>query len=226
MAHSSVNGLAIVVGRNHYQAAGGIGKEAVFAFAEAGAEDNICADLKGNEPPASPKKVKLLLPAQFQSRRFYGRCNRLPTRTVFGRFCGPGICKNRLSRQCRWRKNGNFHLKSKTNARISHRCRGRGPLPPDLRRRPHPRLRRQRPRRLPPLQSRRPALTAQTTYAVRTKRFGEQALSRGAIVHVASAMAFGAVPCETPYITAKHALLGITRASAMDPSQRASASTR
>ncbi|OAG10984.1 uncharacterized protein CC84DRAFT_1173290 [Paraphaeosphaeria sporulosa] len=40
----------------HYQAAGGIGKEAVFAFAEAGAEDNICADLKGNEPPASPKK--------------------------------------------------------------------------------------------------------------------------------------------------------------------------
>jgi NAD(P)-dependent dehydrogenase (short-subunit alcohol dehydrogenase family) len=58
-----------------------------------------------------------------------------------------------------------------------------------------------------------PVMAEQHPYTVSTKRFGERTLSRGAIVHVASAMAFGAVPCKTPYITAKHALLGITRAS-------------
>ncbi|KAF1992985.1 NAD(P)-binding protein, partial [Amniculicola lignicola CBS 123094] len=34
-----------------------------------------------------------------------------------------------------------------------------------------------------------------------------------AIIHVVSAMAFGAGPCKVLYITAQHALLGITRAS-------------
>ncbi|ORY09576.1 hypothetical protein BCR34DRAFT_665425 [Clohesyomyces aquaticus] len=59
-------------------------------------------------------------------------------------------------------------------------------------------------------------IAVQEPVKVSTKRFGERTLSRGAIVNVASAMAFGAVPGKTPYITSKHALLGITRASAMD----------
>jgi NAD(P)-dependent dehydrogenase (short-subunit alcohol dehydrogenase family) len=58
-----------------------------------------------------------------------------------------------------------------------------------------------------------PVMAGQEPYNVTTKRFGKRSLSRGSIVNVASAMAFGAVPCKTPYITAKHALLGITRAS-------------
>jgi len=36
--------------------------------------------------------------------------------------------------------------------------------------------------------------------------------SRGSIVNVASALAFGPMPTTTPYITAKHTLLGITKA--------------
>lgn len=56
-------------------------------------------------------------------------------------------------------------------------------------------------------------MTAQEPRTLTTKRFGTRSLSRGAIVHIASAMAFGAVPYKTPYITAKHALLGIVRAS-------------
>jgi NAD(P)-dependent dehydrogenase (short-subunit alcohol dehydrogenase family) len=58
-----------------------------------------------------------------------------------------------------------------------------------------------------------PVMASQEPYTVETNRFGTRQLSRGAIVHIASAMAFGAVPCKTPYITAKHALLGITRSS-------------
>jgi NAD(P)-dependent dehydrogenase (short-subunit alcohol dehydrogenase family) len=56
-------------------------------------------------------------------------------------------------------------------------------------------------------------MAEQEPYAVKTRRFGTRTLSRGAFVHVASALAFGAVPYKTPYITAKHALLGIIRAS-------------
>jgi NAD(P)-dependent dehydrogenase (short-subunit alcohol dehydrogenase family) len=56
-------------------------------------------------------------------------------------------------------------------------------------------------------------MSEQEPPTVQTKRFGSRSLSRGAIVHIASAMAFGAVPYKTPYITAKHALLGIVKAS-------------
>ena len=46
-----------------------------------------------------------------------------------------------------------------------------------------------------------------------TKRFGERRLGRGSIVNLASAMSVGAIPRKTPYTTAKHALLGLTRSS-------------
>jgi NAD(P)-dependent dehydrogenase (short-subunit alcohol dehydrogenase family) len=60
MVHSSVNGFAIVTGvcceltirhilLTDTKAAGGIGKEIVFALAEAGAKGVLCADLKGDE---------------------------------------------------------------------------------------------------------------------------------------------------------------------------------
>lgn len=62
-----------------------------------------------------------------------------------------------------------------------------------------------------------PVMAGQEAHTVTTKRFGTRTPSHGAIIHVASAMAFGAVPCKAPYITAKHALLGITRASGKLP---------
>jgi NAD(P)-dependent dehydrogenase (short-subunit alcohol dehydrogenase family) len=57
------------------------------------------------------------------------------------------------------------------------------------------------------------AMASQEPTTISTKRFGVRTLSRGSIVNVASAMAFGALPGKTPYVTSKHALLGITRAS-------------
>ena len=48
---------------------------------------------------------------------------------------------------------------------------------------------------------------------VTTKRFGSRTLCRGSIVNVASTMSMGATPRKTPYVTSKHALLGLTRAA-------------
>ncbi|KAI5867645.1 NAD(P)-binding protein [Durotheca rogersii] len=47
-------------------------------------------------------------------------------------------------------------------------------------------------------------------------RHGIRDVGRGAIVHVCSAMAVGAVPWKAPYVASKHAMLGLTRACAMD----------
>ncbi|PVH96913.1 NAD(P)-binding protein, partial [Periconia macrospinosa] len=47
-------------------------------------------------------------------------------------------------------------------------------------------------------------------------RHGTRDLGRGSIVNVASAASHGVVPAKLPYCASKHALLGITRACAMD----------
>jgi NAD(P)-dependent dehydrogenase (short-subunit alcohol dehydrogenase family) len=56
-------------------------------------------------------------------------------------------------------------------------------------------------------------MITQDPMTVSTKRYGVRTLSRGAIVNVASAMALGALPGKTPYVTSKHALMGITKAA-------------
>jgi NAD(P)-dependent dehydrogenase (short-subunit alcohol dehydrogenase family) len=56
-------------------------------------------------------------------------------------------------------------------------------------------------------------MAGQDPMTISTKRFGTRTLSRGSIVDVASAMAFGALPGKAPYVTSKHALLGLMRSS-------------
>ncbi|KAF2230898.1 NAD(P)-binding protein [Viridothelium virens] len=56
----------------------------------------------------------------------------------------------------------------------------------------------------------------QDPISITLPRHGARNLGRGSIVNVASAMSYGVVPAKLPYATSKHALLGITRALAMD----------
>ncbi|MCJ1390657.1 hypothetical protein MMC18_003518 [Xylographa bjoerkii] len=49
-----------------------------------------------------------------------------------------------------------------------------------------------------------------------TSRTGERDIGRGAIVNIASAMAHAAVPGRMAYTTSKHAVLGITKAAAIE----------
>ncbi|KAL9087244.1 MAG: hypothetical protein Q9165_006738 [Trypethelium subeluteriae] len=56
----------------------------------------------------------------------------------------------------------------------------------------------------------------QDPISITLPRHGARDLGRGCIVNVASAMSYGVVPAKLPYSASKHALLGITRALAMD----------
>ncbi|KAF2651449.1 NAD(P)-binding protein, partial [Lophiostoma macrostomum CBS 122681] len=59
-------------------------------------------------------------------------------------------------------------------------------------------------------------MTSQEPRTIETKRFGSRSLGRGSIVNMASAMSVRVIPHKTPYIMAKHALLGFTKSAAMD----------
>ncbi|PVI03083.1 NAD(P)-binding protein [Periconia macrospinosa] len=191
MPLSSITGIAIVVG-----AAGGIGKEAVFALAEAGAKGVICADIKGDEVKAIAEQSKALAASpDFKSSGF--AVDVTDSQSVqslvrfavneFGRIDYLINAAGVRSRSAAMVSN-NFNRVHDVNARGAFLL----------------------------SKAVAPVMAGQEPYTITTKRFGERTLSCGSIVHVASAMAFGAVPCKTAYITAKHALLGITRASAMD----------
>ncbi|KAJ2997556.1 hypothetical protein NUW58_g620 [Xylaria curta] len=59
-------------------------------------------------------------------------------------------------------------------------------------------------------------MRSQDIHQIDVDRHGTISAGRGAIVNVSSAMAFGAVPAKAPYTASKHAMLGLTRACAMD----------
>jgi NAD(P)-dependent dehydrogenase (short-subunit alcohol dehydrogenase family) len=55
-------------------------------------------------------------------------------------------------------------------------------------------------------------MQAQQSKSVTTLRGSVRDIGKGAIVNVASALSYGAVPGKIGYIASKHALLGITKA--------------
>ncbi|KAF7877098.1 uncharacterized protein EAF02_008318 [Botrytis sinoallii] len=59
-------------------------------------------------------------------------------------------------------------------------------------------------------------MASQEPRVVAATRGRERNLGRGSIVNVGSALSYGAVPYKVGYVTSKHALLGITKASAVE----------
>ncbi|KAI1208258.1 NAD(P)-binding protein [Annulohypoxylon truncatum] len=59
-------------------------------------------------------------------------------------------------------------------------------------------------------------MQSQEPVSVDLGRHGRRDVGRGSIVNVSSAMAIAAVPAKAPYTTSKHAVTGITKAAAMD----------
>lgn len=51
---------------------------------------------------------------------------------------------------------------------------------------------------------------------VKTRRYGERSIGRGAIVNVASGLSLTGIGLKVPYVASKHAFLGITRAASLD----------
>jgi NAD(P)-dependent dehydrogenase (short-subunit alcohol dehydrogenase family) len=51
---------------------------------------------------------------------------------------------------------------------------------------------------------------------VKTKRYGERSIGRGAIVNVASGLSLIGIGLKVPYVASKHAVLGITRTASLD----------
>ncbi|KAK7927531.1 hypothetical protein PG985_004529 [Apiospora marii] len=60
------------------------------------------------------------------------------------------------------------------------------------------------------------AMKLQDIRHVSLGRHGSRDVGRGSIVNVSSGQSIAAAPHRTPYVTSKHAILGLTRASAMD----------
>lgn len=59
-------------------------------------------------------------------------------------------------------------------------------------------------------------MISQDPVEVNLGRLGTRDAGRGSIVNVSSAMALVAVPAKAPYTTSKHAVTGVTKAAAMD----------
>ncbi|XDG05434.1 hypothetical protein ABKA04_005049 [Annulohypoxylon sp. FPYF3050] len=59
-------------------------------------------------------------------------------------------------------------------------------------------------------------MQSQEPVSVDLGRHGQRDVGRGSIVNVSSAMALVAVPAKAPYTTSKHAVTGVTKAAVMD----------
>ncbi|KAF2868457.1 hypothetical protein BDV95DRAFT_579890 [Massariosphaeria phaeospora] len=194
MTQASLDGYAIITG-----AASGIGKETAFALAEAGAKGVLFADIQGDKASAAAEDCKALAIApDFKSISFTVDISDAQAveemvdhaKEQFGRI---DYCVNAAgidSPMVPFTDTPNDTFDQVHNVNV----RGTFFVTKAVAR----------------------VMAAQEPLTTTTKRFGPRTLSRGSIVIVASAIAFGAVPGKTSYCTSKHAVLGLARSSAMD----------
>ncbi|KAI1264009.1 NAD(P)-binding protein [Xylariaceae sp. FL1019] len=195
MAHFNLEGIAIVVG-----AAGGIGREVAFAFAEAGVQAMLLADINADESEKVAAKAKTL-----------AKCTSFNCKSVkvdiadvqsvnamvdvavkkFGRIdycvnaCGVDVAE--------------YTPFQETMVEDYERVLGINAKGPFLVARAVGKT-----------------MLSQDPATVDLGRLGTRDIGRGSIVNVSSAMAACAVPAKAPYTTSKHALTGVMRAAAMD----------
>lgn len=194
----------------------------MFSFAEAGAKGVICADIKGDD--ATKVAEESIALAAFPNFRSLGFSLDITDSQSIKNFIEFTV---REFRRINYLVNaaGVSTERRREERFIAYRtyidrCRSACTIQCHFRCRHAPSSKRKRQWSLLISKAVAPVMTEQEPHTVKTKRFGTRSLSRGAIVHIASAMAFGAVPYKTPYITAKHALLGIVRASGKRDSHR------
>ncbi|KAI1282801.1 NAD(P)-binding protein [Xylaria sp. FL0933] len=195
MAQFKLDGVALVVG-----AAGGIGREVVFTFAEAGVKGILLADVNG-EASAQVAEQSKSLAANPEYKGLSTRVDVVDAESVdkmvklavdtFGRI---DYCISAFGVDV-----AEYVPFQNTTPEDYDRVLGINTKGPFLVTRAISKV-----------------MLAQDPVQVDLGRLGKRDAGRGSIVNVSSAMALVAVPAKAPYTTSKHAVTGVTKAAAMD----------
>ncbi|KAI0810328.1 NAD(P)-binding protein [Xylaria sp. FL0064] len=195
MAQFKLDGVALVVG-----AAGGIGREVVFTFAEAGVKGILLADVNG-EASAQVAEQSKSLAANPEYNCLSTRVDVVDAESVdkmvklavdtFGRI---DYCISAFGVDV-----AEYVPFQNTTPEDYDRVLGINTKGPFLVTRAISKV-----------------MLAQDPVQVDLGRLGKRDAGRGSIVNVSSAMALVAVPAKAPYTTSKHAVTGVTKAAAMD----------
>ncbi|KAI1326777.1 NAD(P)-binding protein [Xylariaceae sp. FL0255] len=195
MAQFKLDGIALVVG-----AAGGIGEEVAFTFAEAGVKGMLLADINTDGANKAAEKTKSVASnASFKclttgvdatDADSVGNMVKLAVDT-FGRI---DYCINAIGVDV-----AEYVPFQNTSLEDYDRVLGANTKGPFLITR-----------------AVGDVMLSQDPVKVNMGRHGTRDAGRGSIVHVSSAMSLCAVPAKAPYTTSKHALTGVMRAAAMD----------
>ncbi|KAI1200929.1 NAD(P)-binding protein [Nemania serpens] len=195
MAQFKLDGVAIIVG-----AAGGIGREVAFTFAEAGVKGMLLADIEADAAVQIAEQSKSLA-SNPEHTCLSTRVDVVDVASVdemvnlavetFGRV---DYCVSALGVDVA--EYVPFH---ETTPEDYDRVLGINTKGPFLVTRAVGR-----------------AMLAQEPAQVNLGRLGIRDVGRGSIVTVSSAMALVAAPAKAPYTTSKHAVTGVARAAAMD----------
>lgn len=194
MAVKGVNGVALITG-----AAGGIGREAAFAFAEAGANGIIFADMNDNGAREAAEQSKIVAiqsayrylvvhldvtdPASVQSMvdaaiKEFGRID-------YSVNCaGVGTDSNAPTADASVEE---FDKLAEINTRGTMLC----------------------------VRAVSKAMAVQEPLMYRG-RHGQRSLGRGSIINITSVMSFIGARGKLPYAASKHAVMGITKTAALD----------
>ncbi|KAI1505252.1 NAD(P)-binding protein [Biscogniauxia marginata] len=169
MAQFRLDGFAIIVG-----AAGGIGREVVLTFAEAGVKGILLADINSEAVGQVADQSKALA----SNPKYRSISTTVDVADVVSVDAMANLAKEQFDRidYCVNAFGGVF-LVTRAVAKI---------------------------------------MKSQEPVSIGLRRHGPRDVGRGAIVNVSSAMALIAVPAKVSYTTSKHAVIGVTKAAAMD----------
>ncbi|KAI0435008.1 NAD(P)-binding protein [Xylaria sp. FL1042] len=195
MAQFKLDGVALVVG-----AAGGIGREVVFTFAEAGVKGILLADVNAEASAQAAEQSKSLA-TNPEYKCLSTRVDVVDAESVekmvnlavetFGRV---DYCISAFGVDV-----AEYVPFQNTTPEDYDRVLGINTKGPFLVTRAISKV-----------------MLAQDPVQVDLGRLGKRDAGRGSIVNVSSAMALVAVPAKAPYTTSKHAVTGVTKAAAMD----------